>query len=125
MWEVSNQLRSASMNGSPMGVPNAARPPERICLTPANAARGPGLGFNNPGRCVTESSRIADGGFSYKLVCKDDGGSETTQVTASGTYTETTYQGRSQSVQSYGSSRVEMEGEQTARRLGDCSTMKK
>lgn len=119
-WEVRNDLEATILDGRRDDSPTPIFKPASVCLSPENAVKGPGLAFFNPGICRVLESSVDDGRFAYKIECKATESDDTIVTTASGTFTSTSYAGKSVSTQKHDGMRIEMRSRMEAKRIGDC-----
>lgn len=120
LWEVTNQIKSSRIGNRLQTFPDTVIKPTKICLTPSDAAKGPGLAFSDPEKCNVLSTTVGGGQYEYEMQCLATDSDDKIVTKASGKFTEDGYEGEAISVQMRGSLRIEMHGVGTARRIGDC-----
>ena len=119
-WELTNQMEEVLIDGRSDGASLPTFGPQSACMSPTNAANGPGLAFSDPTLCRVLKSSVADGAFSYETECKAAGSRDIISTKASGSYTSDSYVGKTVSTQRRVGTQIEMRSIMKGKRLGDC-----
>ena len=118
LWEIT--VRMTSMTGMPPQMAGMMGRPQTIrnCLTPAQASQGVRsvLQGESKGKCSFTKFRASGGTYSHEMVCTGQG---RMVMTASGTYTPTSYTGSSRMVMNGG--QMVITGNASGRLVGPCT----
>ena len=117
MWEIT--ARMTSMTGMPANMAGIMGRPQTIrnCVTPEQAKQGVQsvLKAESKGKCSYTKFNAAAGRFSHEMTCTGNGG---LVMTASGTYTPSSYNSSSRMVMQGG--KMVITGTASGRRVGPC-----
>lgn len=119
-WEVTNNLQEVFFDGRRDDAVMPASKPQAVCLSSAQALKGPGVAFSDPELCQVETSSIEGASFAYTLKCKATESDDMITTKAAGTFVADSYTGSATLIQQRGSMRIEMRSKVNAKRVGDC-----
>lgn len=123
LWEVRSAPTAATLDGKPLAdLPYAPPPPERVCLTAAQAAApATWLSRDMPAECKVTAAKMAGGRADIRATCAPkprDVKAGTMRLT--GRWTAENYDLRFETISHGENGRMGFNGTMTGRRVGDC-----
>ncbi|MES2753366.1 MAG: DUF3617 family protein [Pseudomonadota bacterium] len=124
LWEIAGEPGVASLDGKPLAdLPYTSKPPERVCLTAAEAsAPAKWLARDTPGDCTITAAKLTRGKVDIRGTCPPpDEDRRAGSLRLTGRYTATGYDLRFATTAHGDNGTMGFSGRLTGKRVGACS----